>query len=45
MPKISIVIPTYNESQHLPLLLSDLSNINDQTEIIIVDSNRTEDCS
>ena len=39
MPKISIIIPTYNESQHLPLLLSDLSNINEPLEIIIVDCN------
>ena len=37
MPKISIIIPTYNESQHLPLLLSDLSIFNDEAEIIIVD--------
>ncbi len=39
MPKISIIIPTYNESQHLPLLLSDLSIINQEIEIIIVDCN------
>ena len=39
MPKISIIIPTYNESQHLPLLLSDLSIINKGLEIIIVDCN------
>ncbi len=39
MPKISIIIPTYNESQHLPLLLSDLSKINNEIEIIIVDCN------
>ena len=39
MPKISIIIPTYNESQHLPLLLSDLSIFNEGLEIIIVDSN------
>ena len=39
MPKISIIIPTYNESQHLPLLLSDLSNTNSEVEIIVVDSN------
>ncbi len=37
MPKISIIIPTYNESQHLPLLLSDLSIYNEGIEIIIVD--------
>ena len=39
MPKISIIIPTYNESQHLPLLLSDLAFINEDLEIIIVDCN------
>ena len=39
MHKISIIIPTYNESQHLPLLLSDLSISNDEAEIIIVDCN------
>ena len=39
MPKISIIIPTYNESQHLPLLLSDLSISNEEAEILIVDCN------
>ena len=39
MPKISIIIPTYNESEHLPLLLSDLSIFNEEIEIIIVDCN------
>ena len=39
MPKFSIIIPTYNESQNLPLLLSDLSNINSKDEIIIIDAN------
>ncbi len=39
MPKISIIIPTYNESQHLPLLLSDLSICTKDAEIIIVDCN------
>ena len=39
MPKISIIIPTYNESQHLPLLLSDLSIDNKGIEIIIIDCN------
>ena len=37
MPKISIIIPTYNESQDLPLLLSDLSVIDIEHEVIIVD--------
>ena len=48
MPKISIIIPTYNESQHLSLLLSDLSISNEETEIIIVDCNskdKTRDIS
>ncbi len=39
MPKISIIIPSYNESQNLPLLLSDLSTFNEGLEIIIVDCN------
>ena len=39
MPKISIIIPTFNESQYLPLLLSDLSITNEEIEIVIVDCN------
>ena len=39
MPKISIIIPTYNESQYLPFLLSNLLITNKEIEIIIVDSN------
>ncbi len=39
MPKISIIIPTNNESHYLPLLLSDLPIINKELEIIIVDCN------
>ena len=39
MPKISIIIPTYNESQNLSLLLSDLSIFNEEIEIIIIDCN------
>ena len=35
--KISIVIPTINEANNLPLLLSDLSSIQKEGEIIIVD--------
>ena len=38
LPKISIIIPTNNESQNLPLLLSDLSIINQEAEVIVVDS-------
>ena len=37
MYKISIIIPTINEANNLPLLLSDLSLINKEDEIIIVD--------
>ena len=37
MPKISIIIPTFNEADNLPLLLSDLSSIQKEGEIIIVD--------
>ena len=38
MSKISIIIPTINEANNLPLLLSDLSSIQKEGEIIIVDS-------
>ena len=37
MSKISIIIPTINEASNLPLLLSDLSYIQKEGEIIIVD--------
>ena len=37
MSKISIIIPTINEANNLPLLLSDLSIIKDEGEILIVD--------
>ena len=37
MSKISIIIPTINEANNLPLLLSDLSTIHKGGEIIIVD--------
>ena len=37
MSKISIIIPTINEANNLPLLLSDLSSIPKDSEIIIVD--------
>ncbi len=37
MSKISIIIPTINEANNLPLLLSDLSIIQKKGEIIIVD--------
>jgi len=38
LSKISIIIPTINEANNLPLLLSDLSTIHKDGEIIIVDS-------
>ena len=37
MSKISIIIPTINEANNLPLLLSDLSVIHEEGEILIVD--------
>ena len=37
MSKISVVIPTFNEANNLPLLLSDLSIIQKEGEILIVD--------
>ena len=37
MSKISIIIPTINEANNLPLLLSDLSSMNKEGEIIVVD--------
>ena len=37
MSKISIIIPTINEANNLPLLLSDLSNIYKEGEILIID--------
>jgi len=46
--KLSIIIPTLNESKNLPLLLSDLSEINNESEILIIDStskDKTRDIS
>ena len=37
LSNISIIIPTINEANNLPLLLSDLSSIQKEGEIIIVD--------
>jgi len=37
LSKISIIIPTFNEANNLPLLLSDLSIIKKEGEIIVVD--------
>jgi len=36
--RFSIVIPTLNESKNLPLLLSDLSEFNNNSEVLIIDS-------
>ena len=38
LPKISVIIPTYNEAINLPLLLSDLSILDEDGEIIIMDA-------
>ena len=38
MAKVSVIIPTINEANNLPLLLSDLSHIHKEGEIIVVDS-------
>ena len=40
--KLSIIIPTLNESKNLPLLLSDLSEIKHISEILIIDSTSTD---
>ena len=37
LSKISIIIPTFNEANNLPLLLSDLSIIHKKDEILVVD--------
>ena len=38
LPKISVIIPTCNEATNLPLLLSDLSILDEDGEIIIMDA-------
>ncbi len=38
-PKLSVILPTLNESQKLPLLLAELTLIDDHVELIIVDAN------
>jgi len=48
LSKISVIIPTINEAKNLPFLLSDLSIINKEGEILIVDcgsEDRTIDIS
>ena len=39
MTEISIIIPTLNESDNLPLLLADLSEIYRDAEILVIDAN------
>ena len=45
MKRLSLVIPCFNESQNLPLLLNRCSEViyDDQIEIIIVDNGSTDD--
>jgi len=47
IPKISIVIPTYNEAQNLPILLNDLfsklNSLNQNSEVIVVNDGSTDD--
>ena len=43
MPDISIIIPTLNESKNLPLILADLSVIDEISEIIIIDSKSNDE--
>ena len=42
MSKISIIIPTLNEANNLPLLLSDLSIIKEEGEILIIDGGSSD---
>ena len=42
MSKVSIIIPTYNEANNLPLLLSDLSILKGEGEILIIDCGSTD---
>ena len=39
---LSIIIPTLNEAKNLPLLLSDLSELKEESEIIIIDSDSND---
>ena len=39
MPKISIVIPTYNERENLPRLMSRLLDLGPDVDILMVDDN------
>tara|TARA_B100001989_G_scaffold238406_1_gene201822 strand:- start:349 stop:1032 length:684 start_codon:yes stop_codon:yes gene_type:complete len=42
LSKISIIIPTLNEANNLPLLLSDLSIIKEEGEILIIDGGSSD---
>ena len=48
MPKISLIIPCYNESKNLPVLISrckEVANKDSNIEIIIVDNGSNDDTS
>ena len=39
MNKILIIIPTYNESENILKIISDLNNLNENYHILVVDGN------
>ena len=44
MPKLSIIIPCYNEAGNIPLLIKSINNVYiPDTEIILVDNGSTDD--
>ena len=44
IPKLSIVIPCYNEAGNIPTLINRLESIQyDETEVILVDNGSTDD--
>ena len=42
---ISILVPTLNEADNIPLLINDLKKINFEFELIIIDDNSTDNTS
>ena len=42
IPILSVILPTLNEAERLPLLLADLHKCNEQIEIIVVDGGSTD---
>ncbi len=42
MPILSVILPTLNEAERLPLLVADLHKCNEQIEIIVVDGGSTD---